>query len=490
MGRRGRWQSMDIRVTNPPPDVEDKAHTSSVLPHDTKNTVYFDISDLFEYALGNDRLSGIQRVTVRLSAQIMAAHGRERFKFMAYHPRHEQLYEVDSSWCTEDFDFSRRDFSRKFRLSSQTIGSYLSRYRNRPGRYLWHLGRVGFFALIGRRSFFEKRQIDLPFTRSKQASQLSDLRPLRPAPGDTLVILGATWGLSDLKDYVTRAHASGVHVMLFVHDLIPLVTPQFVVDNVPEVFEEWLRGYKDIVDRFLVNSNCTGRDLRTKLVEMDPEARPDIVTVPLAHEFLRARPKTGRKEPIRAHVRAAAHLPYVLVVGTIEARKNVWSMARVWQRMVAELGGKCPRLIFAGKQGWLKEDYDQLMRATGNVGGYVRVLDNPTDNELEFLYRNCLFTAYPSYYEGWGLPIGESLWFGKACLTSSASSMPEVGGDLCVYADPYDVDDIYAKCLDLIEDVPARKRLEDRIECATLRTWSDVGSDLYAAIAEPLADAP
>ena len=89
----------------------------------------------------------------------------------------------------------------------------------------------------------------------------------------------------------------------------------------------------------------------------------------------------------------------------------------------------------------------------------IAVAETPSDAELAFLYRNCRFTVFPSLYEGWGLPIGESLWFGKLCIASKTSSMPEVGGDLVDYVDPKDADSLQQAILRTFrERVTSRQR--------------------------------
>ncbi len=124
--------------------------------------------------------------------------------------------------------------------------------------------------------------------------------------------------------------------------------------------------------------------------------------------------------------------------GTIESRKNVWTIALVWQEIYRRLGLDTPRLVFAGKQGWAKGAFDDFLRGTGNLDGYIRIVDRPDDAELAYLYEHCLFSVSASYYEGWGLPIGEGLWFGRPVVASNVSAMPEVGGSLVEYVDPYD----------------------------------------------------
>jgi glycosyltransferase involved in cell wall biosynthesis len=68
----------------------------------------------------------------------------------------------------------------------------------------------------------------------------------------------------------------------------------------------------------------------------------------------------------------------------------------------------------------------------------IVILHRTSDEELSWLYQNCLRTMYPSFYEGWGLPVSESLAYGKYCLASNSSSLPEAGAGLVNHLDPLD----------------------------------------------------
>jgi glycosyltransferase involved in cell wall biosynthesis len=68
----------------------------------------------------------------------------------------------------------------------------------------------------------------------------------------------------------------------------------------------------------------------------------------------------------------------------------------------------------------------------------IILLDGIDDIALDWLYKNCRYTVYPTMYEGWGLPVAESLVYGKLCIASESSSVPEIAGDLISYASPYD----------------------------------------------------
>ena len=128
---------------------------------------------------------------------------------------------------------------------------------------------------------------------------------------------------------------------------------------------------------------------------------------------------------------------YVLSVSTIEPRKNHILLFRVWQRLLKTMDpATVPSLVLAGRAGWMVADFMQMLRNTDNLGGRIILLPQLDDRALAALYRGCLFTVYPSFYEGWGLPVTESLAFGRPCIISNATSLPEAGGHLARYFDP------------------------------------------------------
>jgi len=128
---------------------------------------------------------------------------------------------------------------------------------------------------------------------------------------------------------------------------------------------------------------------------------------------------------------------YILAVGSFEARKNYALLYSVWKQ--AALNGQIlPRLVIVGSKGWAAGDTLAAMQLDPDVAEAITVLGGISRARLTWLYQNAMFTIYPSTYEGWGLPIAESLAYGKPCLASNTSSMPEVGGDLVDYFNPLD----------------------------------------------------
>jgi glycosyltransferase involved in cell wall biosynthesis len=175
----------------------------------------------------------------------------------------------------------------------------------------------------------------------------------------------------------------------------------------------------------------------------------------------------------------------VLCVGTVEVRKNHAALLSVWEELETELGERLPTLVVAGRRGWKAE---AALRRLDDMptDGRIVFVEAPSDAALRWLYATCLFTIFPSFFEGWGLPVGESLWFGKPCATSNTSSIPHVGRDLCVYFSPHDPDEIKQAIRRLL-DPEIRRSYETSISAARLRTWAEVARDIERVITRPRA---
>lgn len=85
--------------------------------------------------------------------------------------------------------------------------------------------------------------------------------------------------------------------------------------------------------------------------------------------------------------------------------------------------------------------------------GLISILNHVSDADLNYLYEKAKFCVFPSFYEGWGLPVGEALAKGKAIICSSTGSLPEVGGRYVLYADPWSPSE-WAKCIYMLTSDP------------------------------------
>ena len=141
-----------------------------------------------------------------------------------------------------------------------------------------------------------------------------------------------------------------------------------------------------------------------------------------------------------------------------------------------------PTLVFVGMLGWSNEELLSELAASDFLNGKIVMLRGLSDAELHEAYRNCLFTVFPSFCEGWGLPIAESLEHGKLCIASNRTSIPEVGGHLADYFDPADEEDALAKIERPLLDPAYLAAREAQVRAKyRRRTWNECVHELMGA---------
>jgi len=150
-----------------------------------------------------------------------------------------------------------------------------------------------------------------------------------------------------------------------------------------------------------------------------------------------------------------------------------------------------PVLVLAGLIGWLVDDLLYQIRNDPLIAGRIVIIDRATDAELAWLYRNCRFTLYPSFYEGFGLPIAESLAHGKACIASSTAAMPEAGRGFALHLDPLDFAAWLREIESLLDDSQRLAAIEQRIR-ADYRApdWAESGAAFVAVLSDFIARRP
>lgn len=478
---------------------------------------FFDVSGVLEYLRHGTRFTGIQRVVVTLADAACRKLAPDQ-AFISYLDQGRGTYvavpyaALDGGFLT-DPDLLRAVFGIRPHRMVYEEQDLRKKYQGRPFRAAFHAMRFRIYVMLGREKY--RHRVSL-VTQDVQATTIQKIRGAEQIPfdsfakpGDHLVVMDAVWGMQDVLTAFKLSKKRGILVHTMLHDLIPVVAPHFTNNETLRRFEPWLSRSHDYTSSYLAVSQSTGRDLSAFLSKANIPL-PVRIT-PLAQAPLPRTPQTGRSvtvghvleetvtsEPFlevsevsvlydpgfaSERIRAVLAHPYVLCVGTLEIRKNVWKIAQVWQRLSNLDGLALPKLVFAGQRGWMIQDFDRMMEATGYLSGLVDVIEKASDAELQALYKHSLFTITASHYEGWGLPIGESLAYGKTAVVSKTSSMPEVGGDMVEYCDPSSIPSILQACRRLIEDPERRKDLEARISTAALRQWDDAADDLLSALA-------
>lgn len=275
-----------------------------------------------------------------------------------------------------------------------------------------------------------KQPIKTLIRRSKNISApRATEKPVLFGSGDTLLILSGDWSDDTFADLVTELkNKQAFRVAQVIYDMLPATQPAFFVPGMPEQFSRYMTKILGLSDTILAISKATRGDILNfqKIHGLPPAP---VAVFRLGDDFM-------KREPTKPKLDIASG-EFILCVGTIEARKNHTLLYYVVKEAM-RLNKAIPSIVVAGKRGWLVNDFLYLVENDPQLKNKIIFLHDATDQELAWLFQNCTFSVYPSLYEGWGLPVAESLFYGKFCLASDSSSIPEVAGDLLDYFSPHD----------------------------------------------------
>ncbi|UOD49732.1 glycosyltransferase family 4 protein [Orrella daihaiensis] len=198
-------------------------------------------------------------------------------------------------------------------------------------------------------------------------------------------------------------------------------------------------------------SNSTAKDIDLLL----PGNSDKIVVTPLAAgKFTTDLPSASSVSdiPVTKLDDGSPWSPYVLFIGTLEPRKNLERLLQAWRNLAPEARASY-RLLVIGAKGWMVD----RLRECGDES--VEFLGHKSDTELAWYLRHATFLAYPSLYEGFGLPVIEAMAAGTPVLTSDIAATREVAQDAAVLVEPLSVSSIQAGLSRLLLDPALRDRL-------------------------------
>ncbi|WP_210453756.1 glycosyltransferase family 4 protein [Pantoea ananatis] len=292
--------------------------------------------------------------------------------------------------------------------------------------------------------------------------------------GDEYISMGLDWDQKDFQYLYLIKKDISLKVKIFCYDVIPVKLPHLCVGDVAGKFSHYFSNVAWCADEIFCISKCSRDDLNDLLKQLGTPI-PKLTIVKLGCEL----PEIEDSYEVSDDVKTILEKKYILFVSTIERRKNHEVLYKAYTRLIDNKIDNLPLLVFVGMPGWGMNDFITDLNLDPRIKGKIIQLNNVSDPELTQLYKNCWFTVYPSLYEGWGLPVAESLAFGKYCLASSAASVPEVAGDLLDYIDPWDVPGWANQIKYFIENPNEIQQREAKIDAEYKSTkWSETAASI------------
>ncbi|MDC8786955.1 glycosyltransferase [Roseateles koreensis] len=425
----------------------------------TRPALYLDLTDLVQWVRRNPTVTGIQRVHINYAVHALDL-GVSCIMFHGRGCREVELLSAEFVRYVADVLAGRRmmDKRRFYALCPNARldpwADYRHKYGSKPLKYAWHtLGSaVQFYA---RQALFKRIAAPVQF----QA-------------GDMLINVGRSWTIAG---YVTRIQQLkdkyGIAALLFLHDLIPIRNAAERRAN--SQFLDFVTAALRTFDHFFTSSDYNRGEIARCMQEFLGHEKP-VEKLSFGQDL------DDRSQPDAPLPEGLEPGRYLLCVGRIAPSKNQLRLLHVWQRIVEAGQQHGVKMVFLGELSANYREFHQAYRAAPGLAQALILLSNASDATLNTLYRHCLFTVFPSTLEGYGLPAAESMAYGKFCLASNATAIPEAAGPYADYFDPLDDAEMSAQIVRYLADPNALQAREALIRSAPLKTWAQASGALVA----------
>ncbi|RQV13678.1 glycosyltransferase family 1 protein [Burkholderia cenocepacia] len=251
------------------------------------------------------------------------------------------------------------------------------------------------------------------------------LAPRRERLGDAVLLHTSHSGMERVR-YHRAMRQRNIRSVFMVHDLIPLTHAEYCRPGIDSAHRQRIHTALRHADGLIANSQDTLGALETEATRADLPLPPSVV----------ARLAPGITS--RDNAPPPLDEPYFVMLGTIEPRKNHWFMLHVWRRLVETLGERAPKLVVIGRRGWECENVVDMLERCDAIKSVVIEESSCSDTRLRAWLQHARALVFPSFVEGYGMPLVEALTLGVPVLASDLGVFHEIAGDTPDYLDPLD----------------------------------------------------
>lgn len=322
------------------------------------------------------------------------------------------------------------------------------------------------------------------------SSQNAVMQKCEFGDNDAVVLTEFLWDLTAGMATTSREHFGGARIFRLVYDVIPLSMPQLCPKSWRNKFRKFISSGIKNADFVMTISEFSKMDIEKHFP--DECVKQTLTVLKLPHEFIGVHDmldsagllpyQSSPNSIVSALTFGLEDEPFVLMVGTIDERKNQIAAIRAWNELCSRHGSKVPRLVFVGGLSSHSILFKMKMRYALRSAKKFLHLKKCNDLGLRWLYQHCQFSIFLSHYEGWGLPVGEGLWFGRPVVSSRSTSLPEVGEQFADYIDSESETSLLAGLERLLFDDNYRQSRSNQIGQGKFRTWDEFCERMLTSI--------
>lgn len=379
--------------------------------------IFIDVSELIQFAF----MSGIQRAVTKIAIQMIDS-GKQDIVLLCYNAAKDSYYRIENQ-AFVDF-------------------------------YAFHKGQ-------------KKKMI------TNEKVPLADI-----GKGTVFFELDAAWTCRVRRSYLLPVlKQQGTEIVSHIYDIIPITHPQYFFDFAVYHFMDYIGAHLQYADRIIVNAQATREELE-KLAKRLGLDLPPCHVVPLGADFTKQ--ETIYDSQVPEYVRMAVNeRPYILMVGTIEPRKNHKLLLDAYDKGLKEMGYN---IVLAGYIGWNMEEFVVRLQSHLDYGKRIFHFLNLDDKAIGYLYQHARFLAFCSYTEGFGLPIIESVLRGTPVIVSDVPVLREAAEEYCIWFEQDNAEELCARVREYTEDEELYRRCCSKLKAYNGHSWEEIGRKMESIV--------
>ncbi|MGN0637334.1 MAG: glycosyltransferase family 4 protein [Huintestinicola sp.] len=271
----------------------------------------------------------------------------------------------------------------------------------------------------------------------------------------------------------------GIRILTQVYDIIPIKHPEFAVESTVFNFMSYIGACIQFCDLIIVSSKAVQKNIEQLCEKLGHEPVRCRV-VPLGADF-KGISSSDEKDAVEPQVaRAVEKLDkYILMVGTVEPRKNHKLLIDALDSGLAKKGIS---VVIAGKFGWNVSELRERIELHPLLNKQLFFFERPNDETIKYLYEHAFAVAFPTYDEGFGLPVIEALQLGTPVVASDIEVLREVGGEYADYFTLNDKNSLIDSIMKLASDEELYRQKKEKIKNFRPVSWDMCGENMVRAL--------